>query len=274
MSVSRASRGAKTLRSAMLGASLSLAGSMATWAQPANPASPATASASVGQGPAWADLKPAQREALKPLENDWSGIDSQRKRKWLEIADRYPGMSPKGQARLQNRMTEWVRMTPLERGEARLNYQGLKQLPARDRQASWEAYQALPPQQRRDFAERAARSSGDTVGRHTAPPSGTPSLTDKPSPGAVQPKSNTVPDPTLAPRPTALGATVVHAQPGTTTTLISKPPAPPEHQRTGMPKIAATPEYIDKKTLLPRTGPQSAVRPAQPNAPSAAAARQ
>jgi hypothetical protein len=33
---------------------------------------------------------------------------------------------------------------------------------------------------------------------------------------------------------------------------------PPAHQQTGLPKIAATPGFVDPVTLLPRRGPQGA----------------
>jgi hypothetical protein len=63
---------------------------------------------------------------------------------------------------------------------------------------------------------------------------------------------------------------VVQAQPGATTTLISKRPTPPAHQQAGIPKIAATPEFVDKRTLLPQRGPQAAAtRSAAASAPSA-----
>ncbi|MEO8836960.1 MAG: hypothetical protein ABI364_09500, partial [Caldimonas sp.] len=48
------------------------------------------------------------------------------------------------------------------------------------------------------------------------------------------------------------------ARPGATTTLITRRPAPPPHQQTGMPKIATTPEFVNRSTLLPRRGPQAA----------------
>jgi hypothetical protein len=34
--------------------------------------------------------------------------------------------------------------------------------------------------------------------------------------------------------------------------------APPAHHQTGMPKIAATPGFVDPATLLPKRGPQGA----------------
>jgi len=232
----------------------------------ARPASPATTE----QGPAWATLKPTQREALKPLERDWSSIDTLRKRKWLEIAERYPGMPPQDQARLQTRMAEWAKMTPLERGQVRLNFQEAKQVPVQDRQASWEAYQALPPEQRRELADRAAPAAASA----SRPGQGTNKFVPANQPGkqarqTPQWKSNTVPDPAPSALSKPVAATVVQAQPGATTTLVTKPPTPPAHQPTGMAKIATTPEFVDKKTLLPQTGGQSAApRPIETSAPS------
>src|SRR5204862_3080770 len=71
-------------------------------------------------------------------------------------------------------------------------------------------------------------------------------------------KSNIVPNPAFAAPPKAVGPTVVQAQPGATTTLMSRRPVPPAHQQTGLPKIAATPGFVDKSTLLPQRGPQGA----------------
>ncbi len=75
---------------------------------------------------------------------------------------------------------------------------------------------------------------------------------------APQAKSNIVPNPAFASPPKAVAPTVVQARPGATTTLITKRPTPPRHQQTGMPKIAATPEFVNKATLLPQRGPQGA----------------
>ncbi len=218
------------------------------------------APASVGQGPAWAALRPAQREALKPLERDWAGIDSLRKRKWIEIAERFPNMPPQDQARLQTRMAEWARMTPLERGQVRLNFQEAKQTPVQDRQASWEAYQALSTEERRALASRAApAAAASSRPGQAAPKAASAASSDKRSREASQVKSNTVPDRALAAPPKPVGPSVVQAQPGATTTLMSRPPAPPAHQQSGLPKIATSPEYVDKVTLLPQKGAQRTV---------------
>ena len=80
---------------------------------------------------------------------------------------------------------------------------------------------------------------------------------------APQQKSNIVPNPSYAASPKPVAPTVLQARPGATTTLISKQPAPPPHQQTGLPKIAATPGLVDRATLLPQRGPQgAAARPA------------
>jgi hypothetical protein len=259
-----------TLCWAALALALSLGGAANVHAQSRPAPAPSAAASRPGkteQGPAWSTLKPGQREALKPLERDWASFDSLGKRKWLEIAARYPAMPPEEQVRLQARMTEWARLTPQERGQARLHYQEAKQVPPQDRQASWEAYQALPPEERRELANRAAPAPAGASGHAKAA-----ARAASAAPSVAQPqdllhaKTNTVPDPALAARPKPVAPTVVQATPGATTTLISRPQTPPAHQQSGMPKIAATPEFIDKKTLLPQAGAQSA-RQAAASAP-------
>lgn len=219
-------------------------------------ARPASA-ASTEQGPPWASLKPAQREALKPLEREWPGIDGLRKTKWLEIAERFPSLPPQDQQRMQTRMADWAKLTPIERSQVRLNYQEAKQTPAPDRQASWEAYQALSLEQRRELADRAAPAAASAIRTGQAPAKNTrPAGQDERIKGP-QPKSNSVPETALTAQPKPVAPIIVRAQPGATTTLISKQPTPPAHQPTGLPKIAATAEFVDSKTLLPQTGPQS-----------------
>lgn len=208
---------------------------------PGTAAKPAAKSSAAEQGVRWAELKPAQQASLKPLEREWAGIDAQRKQKWLELAARFPKLTPAERTRIQDRMAEWAKLTPRERGEARMHFQEAKQVPAEDRQARWKAYEALSPEQKRQLAAKAAPAATDAARRPTA-----------------QAKSNIVPNPTLTAPPKTIAPTVVQARPGATTTLITKRPTPPGHQQTGMPKIAATPEFVNKSTLLPQRGPQGA----------------
>lgn len=206
-----------------------------------------------GEGVAWSALRPNQQSALRPLEGEWDRIDATRKNKWLEIANKFPSMSAAEQARIQARMTDWTKLTPRERSQARLNFREVQQVPAPERKAKWDAYQALPPDQQQQLAARAA-----PAGRKASAPT-----------ASLSAKSNTVPNPAHAPRPKAIAATVVQAQPGATTNLITKRPSPPAHQKAGMPKIAVAPGYVDQLTLLPKRGPQgAATRSAAASAPA------
>ena len=231
---------------------LMLALSHALAAHAAGPETTATTAARLSPKPAaedgvrWQNMKPAQQAVLKPLERDWSGIDAASKQKWLELAARFPRMSPDEQSRVQARMADWGRMTPQARGQARMNYQEAKQLPVQDRQARWESYQALSPEQKRQLAARAAPAPAPAASK-AAP------LADAP-----QAKSNIVPNPAFSVPPKQVAPTVTQAGPGATTTLMSKRPTPPSHQQTGLPKIAATPEFVNKATLQPKRGPQAA----------------
>jgi len=199
------------------------------------------------QGVRWRDLKPGQQAVLKPLEQDWSSISTTHKQKWIELSAGFSKRSPADQARIQERMTEWVRLTPQQRSQARLNFQEAKQINATERKARWDAYQALPAEQKQQLAERAAPTP-TTKAQARLESSGRES----------QAKSNIVPNPALAAPPKVVAPTIVQARPGATTTLITKRPTPPSHQQTGLPKIAATPEFVNKATLLPQRGPQGA----------------
>jgi hypothetical protein len=247
-------------------AALVVAGSAAAFAQappsstraPVPPPPFAVTADRAESGVRWQSLTPAQRRALAPLERDWSGIDAQRKQKWVQIADRYPSLPPQEQARIAERMNDWARLTPAQRGEMRLRYQESQQV--RDRSAKWQEYQNLPPESRQQFADRAAAVS--------SPPRPDPFPGSRPSAAgrdASQAKANLVPNPDLAQRPKPVAPTVVQAAPGATTRFVTRPATPPEHQQSGMPKITATPEFINRSTLLPKRGPQAAaVAPVPP----------
>jgi hypothetical protein len=63
---------------------------------------------------------------------------------------------------------------------------------------------------------------------------------------------------TLAAAGKVVAPTVMQAKPGATTTLISRSPSPPPHQQPGLPKVTATPGFVDRTTLLPQRGAQAA----------------
>ncbi|NUZ06156.1 DUF3106 domain-containing protein [Piscinibacter koreensis] len=216
--------------------------------------------ASAERGVRWSALTPTQRQVLAPLERDWPSIEPERKQKWLVMAERFHTLPLAEQTRIQERMAEWAKLTPAERGHARMRFQEANRVAADERRQRWLDYQALPPEQKRRLAARAASAPAAEA---AAPNALHPVLESS------QAKSNVVPNPSLSAQPKTIAPTVVRAGPGATTTLISRRPSPPPHQQTGMPKIAATPEFVDRSTLLPKRGPQAAAigSPAAPAAP-------
>jgi len=211
------------------------------------------------EGPAWDSLSPAQRQVLAPLQRDWPSIEAARKEKWLEVAARYPSMPPAERQRLQDRMSAWARMTPAERTRARQQYQETRQLPTEEKQARWQAYQSLTEDERRDLAQRAR-----------PPAKGGAAETSRPAARNGSRKSNVV-VPAPAAKAPLVAPSVVNARPGATTTTLTTPPTPPLHHQPGLPKIAATPGFVDKATLLPQRGPQGAA--VRSSAPASAPAR-
>ena len=238
--------------------------------KPASAVSPSAVKISAPPKPStglsWSELKSSEQAALKPLRNEWASIDDLSKRKWLQIAERYPAMSAPDQARLQARMAEWTKLTPQERGKVRLEFLEAKKIPATDRQADWEAYQALSPDERKALAARAASTPRAATKGPEPVPHGVSA-----KPKASQLNSSSA-HPAAPPSPSAKPATptVVQAAPGATTVLITKRQAPPAQQAASGARIAASADVVDKSTLLPRAGAQSPhPRPAAASTPVA-----
>ena len=198
---------------------------------------------------AWARLSPAQQQALDPLQAEWASLSPERQAKWLEVASRFPTMSAAERQRLHARMAEWVRMTPEQRRRARLHFQEARRVSPEDREAAWKAYQALPEAERQRLAEQRARPVARPATSASAPKA----------------KSNVVQSAPVAPRRAAATA-LQQARSGATTSPMNQTPLPPATIQHGLPKIAATPGFVDPATLLPRRGPQGAavVRSAPP----------
>jgi hypothetical protein len=121
-------------------------------AQRASPAAPKAAPAAK---PTWNELTGEQREALAPLAAEWDTFDRDRKKKWLEVAKKYPQLSDEGKQRVHTRMKDFARLTPEERRTARENFQRAYELPMDERQARLEQYKKLPEDKRRELAEQA-----------------------------------------------------------------------------------------------------------------------
>ena len=187
----------ESLVAAALVATAGFCASTAIAAQAAPPASPAVQAKPDAGGPRWVELSPAHRKVLAPLAGDWNGLDARSKERWMDVAGRYPKMAPDEQQRANQRMGEWARMTVAERTQARMNFQETRNVSKEERDARWQAYQALPEEKKRELAAKrivaptsAASANVAVVRRHSPPPLDT-----------VQPKNNVVGAAASAPAP-------------------------------------------------------------------------
>lgn len=209
--------------------------------RPAAPVLPPVSA--LAAAPTWQGLTPVQRELLAPLASDWDKLGPTQRSKWLNATPRLATLPPAELARLHDRMRDWAHLTPSERANARVSFQVAKQVDAEQRQAKWEAYQALPPEKRQELAEKAeARRKAQT--KATGP---------NPKPLTAAPKSNTVPAAPKLVAPFAVTGSLVQAKPGATTVLITRGLALPSHHAAGESKVVADPSLVDPKTLLPKS---------------------
>lgn len=198
---------------------------------------------------AWSSLTPSQQQQLAPLKRDWASIDHVRKEKWLNLAGRLDKMPPDERQRVQQRMAEWARLPDGERSRARQQFQETRQLSLDERQTRWQEYQALSPEQRQALARQAGQPPRN---RDDGPDSGNAAGRD-----GARAKLNTMPLPDSS-RDRPVAPSMLQAHPGATTNPVSKSPQPARFQQPGLPKIAATPDFVDPATLQPRRGAQAA----------------
>ncbi len=214
------------------------------------------AAAASTTGPLWSELTAGQRQALAPLQGTWADTDGPRKQKWLEVAGRFATM-PNGERLLvQERMAAWAALSPAERTRARINFQETRQIGPDERQARWTAYQALPEGERMRLAQVQTQAQTQAA-KPAARSAAAASAAAQRASDAVGAKRNVV-NAAAAPKARAVSPTVVQAKPGATTTTLDQRTAQPLHHQPGLPKIVATPTFVDPTTMLPRRGPQGA----------------
>ncbi len=112
--------------------------------------------AATGSSPTWSQLTPAQQQALKPLGANWAGMNEGHKRKWIALSANFSTLPPTEQATLHSRMADWASLSAEQRAQARLNFAEAKKLPADEKKAQWQAYQALSPEERQKLAAGAS----------------------------------------------------------------------------------------------------------------------
>ena len=121
----------------------------------------------------WSSLSAAQQKALAPLASRWADMDAAERDHWLALAAQVPTMSRVDQERLQTRMQEWARMSPVERRQARQGFVGAQRMSEAERQARWEAYQALPADRRQALQARAAQRAASAPAAASSRPGAT-----------------------------------------------------------------------------------------------------
>ena len=102
--------------------------------------------------PYWIELTIAQRQALAPLTDDWERLDGQTKKKWVEIANRYPKMKSDEQQHTQERMREWAMLTPEQRRVARDSFARVRAMPPEQRAEMLRKYRELPDEKKHELA--------------------------------------------------------------------------------------------------------------------------
>jgi hypothetical protein len=208
------------------------------------------------EGVSWSGLTSSQRGALAPLQDQWASLSSSTKEKWVGVARRMAAMSPPERERIQGRMASWASLTPVERGQTRIYFQEARSVAPEVRSEQWKRYNELSEDEKRQLSARALPSAA-TRSVSSARGAAAFSVID-----GQAAKVNTTPA-TSAVLPQRIAPSVVQAQPGATTTLISSRPSPPLHQPAGMPKIGAAPMVASSASETPpRTS--TADTPTQP----------
>lgn len=184
--------------------------------------------------PAWVELTQEQKQILAPLARDWDKMEAFRKKTWLGIAKRYPGMKPQEQARVQRRMQDWASLTPEQRTQARARYKNLKTVPPEQKQAlkkKWEQYKELPEEEKKRLAEKAARKRSSKAHSLTPKlpagvqplPTAAPAITSPPSLPSPPPTASAEAQTTPAQGDSSASAEAA-AQPAPATPAASDPP--------------------------------------------------
>jgi Protein of unknown function (DUF3106) len=179
--------------------------------------------------PLWSELTPGQQQALTPLSPHWNTLNAGQKRKWLALSRNYTEMSAEDKTTLHSRMIEWAALSNQQRTQARLNFAEVKRIPADERKAKWEQYQALSEEEKRKLAERApAKPRGAAI---PVRPVSSQKLVPVPAvtPGVQHtPRILLTPPPApVAPPATLLVATPPERSPSTTPAVAVTPSAPP-----------------------------------------------
>ena len=175
--------------------SLTIAGEFAPKVMSA-PLASTHASSIINAKPLWTALTAQQKLALSPLAPEWDKLDEIRKKKWLEIANKYASMKPDEQVRVQERMQTWMKLTPEQRMQVRENFARSKQIKPEQKSAQWQEYQQLSEDQKTQLANEAGKKKSLTnvppESQRNVKPLAPIKTGPKPNPSQMQPQVNQV----------------------------------------------------------------------------------
>lgn len=154
----------------------------------------------------WKQLKSHEKSTLSPLAAQWGELTDTQRSKWLTIAHQFDRLTAPEQEVMQARMREWVALSPVQRNQARLNFNTVQGLSKDEKKTRWDEYQALSEEEKRKL------SAGALTPAKTAAPSRKPVAPDR----LVQPTVRSVPSAALPVR-----------TPIDRKTLLPLPPSPP-----------------------------------------------
>ncbi len=138
----------------------------------------------------WKQLQAREKLALAPLASQWGELTETQRSKWLAISQNFDKLSPAEQQLMQARMKEWVALNPLQRNQARLNFNTVQGVSKDEKKSRWDEYQALSEEEKRKL------SAGVLTPSKSAAPTSKPSSAER----LVQPTVRTLPAAALPPR--------------------------------------------------------------------------
>lgn len=112
----------------------------------------------------WQQLSAQEKTALAPLADRWNELTEIQRGKWQQVARQFHQLPAADQIVLQERMSDWVALSPTQRNRARLNFNVLQSLSTEEKRTRWDEYQALS-----EDRKKALSASTLTPARTAAP---------------------------------------------------------------------------------------------------------
>jgi hypothetical protein len=111
----------------------------------------------------WHQLGAKERQALAPLAARWGEISEGQRSKWRTIAKNFDQLSDADRQLMQTRMKEWAALSPVQRNQARLNFNTVQSVSKDQKKNRWDEYQALSDEEKRKLLNKAPAPAKTTA---------------------------------------------------------------------------------------------------------------